>query len=254
MVRGLDRFKAHFAGYEANYILIGGTAASLTMEDVGLQFRATSDLDIVLCIEVLDPGFVSSFWDFVQAGNYQARQKSTGERQFYRFYKPEDETFPEMLELFSRMPDALAYEGEGHLTPIPMEEEVSSLSAILLDESYYSFLHEGKRDLDGLSVLYPEYIIPLKARAWLDLTERKAQGANVDSRDIKKHKNDVFRLFLVIAPETQVTMPRGIFEDMSRFISAIAGEPVNLKQLGHRRGTIDQVLLGLKSIYGLEGG
>ncbi len=136
MVRGLDRFKAHFAGYEANYVLIGGTAASLAMDKAGLRFRVTEDLDIVLCVEALDPGFVRKFWEFVQAGKYQYRQKSAGERQFYRFYGPEDKRFPEMLELFSRMPDALAYEGEGHLTPIPMGEEASSLSAILLDESY----------------------------------------------------------------------------------------------------------------------
>ncbi|NOR25603.1 MAG: hypothetical protein GQ542_14695 [Desulforhopalus sp.] len=159
MVRGLEKFKDHFRGYEANYVLIGGTAGSLAMEEAGLQFRATVDLDIVLCVEALDPDFVRRFWEFVQAGNCQNRQKSTGERQFYRFYGPEDETFPEMLELFSRMPDALAYEGEGHLTPIPMGEEASSLSAILLDESYYEFLHAGKQDLDGLSVVGPEHII-----------------------------------------------------------------------------------------------
>ena len=67
-------------------------------------------------------------------------------------------------------------------------EEVSSLSAILLDESYYKFLHTGKRDLDGLSVIDPERIIPLKARVWLDLTERNEQRIAVDSSDIRKHK------------------------------------------------------------------
>lgn len=50
MVRGLDRFKAHFAGYEANYVLIGGTAATLAMDEAGLPFRATADFDIVLCV------------------------------------------------------------------------------------------------------------------------------------------------------------------------------------------------------------
>ena len=71
-----------------------------------------------------------------------------------------------MLELFSRIPDALAYEGEGDLTPIPMEEEVSILSAILLDESYYKFLHTSKRDLDGLSVIDPERISIHRQSRW----------------------------------------------------------------------------------------
>ena len=109
MVRGLDKFRDHFQGYEENYVLIGGTAGSLAMEEVGLEFRVTMDLDIVLCIEVLDADFVRVFWDFIRTGRYQNKQKSTGKSRFYRFYEPEDKDFPEMLELFSRIPDALAY-------------------------------------------------------------------------------------------------------------------------------------------------
>ena len=48
MVKGLDVFRGHFAGYEDQYVLIGGTAATLAMAEAGLEFRATKDLDIVL--------------------------------------------------------------------------------------------------------------------------------------------------------------------------------------------------------------
>jgi formylmethanofuran dehydrogenase subunit E len=82
MVRGLDRFRDHFRGYEANYVLIGGTAGSLAMEEAGLQFRVTMDLDIVLCIEVLNVDFVGAFWDFIRAGRYKNRQKSSRTSQF----------------------------------------------------------------------------------------------------------------------------------------------------------------------------
>lgn len=44
MVRGLNRFKAHFESFSDRYVLIGGTACSLAMEEVGLEFRATRDL------------------------------------------------------------------------------------------------------------------------------------------------------------------------------------------------------------------
>ena len=54
MVIGLDRFKEHFAGYADRYVLIGGTASSLSMEELGSEFRATKDLDLVLCVETLD--------------------------------------------------------------------------------------------------------------------------------------------------------------------------------------------------------
>ena len=253
MVRGLDKFKDYFRGYENNYVLIGGTASSLAMEEAGLQFRATVDLDIVLCVEALDADFVRRFWEFLREGNYQNRQKSTGERQFYRFYRPEDQSFPEMLELFSRLPATLAFEGAGHLTPISMDEEVSSLSAILLDDWYYEFLHAGKKDLDGLSVLNPEYIIPLKARAWLDLAVRRAEGEQVDSRHIKKHKLDVFRLYQVIPADTRVELSGAVGTDMKTFLTQMESETVDLRQLGYRSGTLPEVLEGLRNIYGLAG-
>ena len=35
------------------------------------------------------------------------------------------------------------------LTPLPMDEDISSLSAILLDDDYYEFLKQGKVTVDG---------------------------------------------------------------------------------------------------------
>ncbi|RZB30108.1 MAG: hypothetical protein SRB1_02388 [Desulfobacteraceae bacterium Eth-SRB1] len=46
MVRGLDLFRDYFKDYTDKYILIGGTACDLAMESMGLNFRATKDLDI----------------------------------------------------------------------------------------------------------------------------------------------------------------------------------------------------------------
>src|SRR5690349_16685193 len=120
MVRGLDRFKTHFEPFADRYVLIGGTACSLAMEDAGLEFRVTKDLDIVLCVEALDGDFVQAFWDFVRAGGYKNQQKSTGNKLFYRFYDPDDKTYPTMLELFSRKPDALTLPDDSLLTPIPV--------------------------------------------------------------------------------------------------------------------------------------
>lgn len=48
MVRGLSIFQAWFEGFESEYILIGGTAAKISMDEEGLPFRGTKDLDIVL--------------------------------------------------------------------------------------------------------------------------------------------------------------------------------------------------------------
>ncbi|MBN2429397.1 MAG: hypothetical protein JXK94_13770 [Deltaproteobacteria bacterium] len=223
----------------------------MAMDEVGEEFRATKDLDIVLCVEVLDVAFVKAFWEFVKAGRYRNQQQSTGRKLFYRFFEPEDESFPYMLELFSRKPDALVYAGEGRLTPIPMGEEASSLSAILLDEGYYHFLHAGKRDSQGLPFVGPEYIIPLKARAWLDLKKRREQGQHVDRNDIKKHKNDVFRLFRIISPENIVELPEQVAADLNAFIQAIADKPIELKNFGYKGAKLDDILTEMRDFYGL---
>ena len=182
MVRGLDVFREHFAGHADQFVLIGGTAATLAMEEAGLEFRATKDLDIVLHIEALSPSFGEVFWRFVEAGGYEIRQASdTGKPVFYRFQKPADDRFPVMLELFCRAPEGIKLAEGSHLTPIPVDEAVASLSAILLDDAYYEFILAGRREVDGLPWVGEDRLIPLKASAWLDLGERQAKG------DRKRH-------------------------------------------------------------------
>lgn len=71
MVRGLAIFQDWFKDFENQYVLIGGTAASIAMTEAGMPFRGTKDLDIVLHVEALTPAFGQRFWAFVQAGGYQ---------------------------------------------------------------------------------------------------------------------------------------------------------------------------------------
>ena len=101
MVIGLDRFREHFAGHEDSYALIGGAACDIVFGEAGLPFRLTKDFDIVLCVEVVGAGFARVFADFLEAGGYEARERSTGRREFYRFHRPSDDTFPAMIELFA---------------------------------------------------------------------------------------------------------------------------------------------------------
>ena len=51
MVKGIDRFRAHFEDLNDRYVLIGGAACFLALDKAGLEFRATKDLDIVLCVD-----------------------------------------------------------------------------------------------------------------------------------------------------------------------------------------------------------
>ena len=58
--------------------------------------------------------------------------------------------------------------------------------------------------------------------------------SRVDSKNIKKHKNDVFRLAQLITANTRQVLSSEIAEDMKKFLSEIADETVDLKSLGIR--------------------
>jgi hypothetical protein len=164
-----------------------------------------------------------------------------------------DITFPWMIELFSRIPDALALKGKTHLTPIPVDEELSSLSAILLDEAYYSFIHDSKMEKGGFTVVPPECLVPLKAKAWLNLTALRDVGQKIDKNDIKKHKNDIFRLFQIIEPDKRLALPGLIGQDLDRFLREVeADPPLSLKPFGLMGTAIGQVIGTLREIYGLS--
>lgn len=235
MLKGFRSFRDWFAGFEANYTIIGGTACDLLMSDYDLDFRATKDIDLVLILEELTPEFSRRFWDYIQDAGYEHRDKSSGKSQFYRFSKPKNGDYPAMIELFSRRTDRILLPEEAVLTPIPIEEEVSSLSAILLDEMYYQFLRKGSIVIDGVAILDTPYLIPFKMKAWLDLTKRRVKGENIDSKNIRKHKNDVFRMSALLGGETVLPAEGAIKKDIEEFLLKMGDEGLDVKQLGLRR-------------------
>lgn len=249
MVKGLELFRNHFESFDGQYVLIGGTACDLAMEEVGQSFRGTQDLDIVLCAEALTDDFIEAFWSFVKDGDYESREKSSGDKEFYRFLKPKNKDYPAELELFSRKLDMLTLPEDCHLTPIPAAEDISNLSAILLDEDYYSWIREGDRVVNDVHIVGAEYLIPLKMKAWLDLTARKERGEHVDSRKIKKHQNDVFRLYTILTVEPLPSAPVVITQDVAQFIQKIASVEIDFRNLGLGGLVMSEALGDFRTIY-----
>lgn len=248
MVKGIDTFRTWFEGYEDQYIIIGGTACDLVLTAENIDFRATNDIDMVLIVEALTSEFGKRFWEYVVQAGYEHKNKSTGEPQFYRFSHPKGTGYPAMIELFSRRSEAITLPAEAVLTPIPMEDEISSLSAIILDDSYYQFMKTGTVTINSVTVLDAAHIIPLKIRAWLDMSARKAEGQPVDSKSIRKHKNDVFRLSVLLAANTRVFVPRAVYSDIQTFLGRMIIEEVNVEQLGIK-STKDIVLQRIAAAY-----
>lgn len=251
MVRGIESFRDWFHDYEDQYVIIGGTACDLLMTEEGLDFRATKDIDMVLIIEAVDSSFGKHFWEYVIAAGYQHLNRSTGGQQFYRFTNPRSHDYPTMIELFTRRLDDIILPETANLTPLPMDDEISSLSAILLDSDYYEFLKRGRITIDGVTVLDSPYLIPFKAKAWLDISERRAAGEQVDSKNVRKHKNDVFRLTELLDQNMSPLngVPETVRKDMREFLERMASEEVDLKQLGIRGKSKESILEDLNRIY-----
>jgi hypothetical protein len=201
-----------------------------------VRFFHVKDLDIVLHVEVLTPAFGQKFWEFVQAGGYQQKEGDSEKKPcLYRFQKPQDEDFPQMLELFSRVPDGLSFVPPGHLTPIPMDEQISSLSAILLNDEYYQFLLAGRKSKHGMpSWVGEDRLIPLKAVAWLEMTERVRQGEAIDSKKINKHLTDIVQLSALLQPGQVIELPVKLQIDLVAFSRAVVAlnRPEQLQAMG----------------------
>lgn len=139
-------------------------------------------------------------------------------------------------------------QADTHLIPLHIDDEVSSLSAILLNDDYYHFLLDGRTVTDGISILDAEHIIPLKMKAWLDLKSKKAQGFHVNSRDIRKHRLDVFRLFPLIREDLRISVPSSVGEDIQNFIAQIRETDIRLTDIGISRSK-DSILDIYNNMY-----
>jgi hypothetical protein len=243
MVKGLDTFRKYFEKYENQYVLIGGAACDIVFESNDTSFRATRDLDMVLIVEALTPEFGEKIWEFIQDGKYRNKATNGEKPQFYRFDKPEDDSYPKMIELFCR--SDFEFRAMSGITPIHIDDTVSSLSAILLNDDYYRVLLDGKVVANGISVLRPEYLILFKAKAYLDLKQRKENGEIVDSNDIKKHKKDVLRIATELMLEGTKNLPTSVKTDMDTFIDLLVKEPFDdnsLKKYGLKNKDVIEVL------------
>lgn len=248
MVKGIELFRDWFQGYENQYVIIGGTACDLLMDEAEEEFRATKDIDLVLIVEYLTPEFGKRFWEFVRYAGYEHCRKSTGNPEFYRFSNPKRTEYPVMIELFSKSLDSMILPENATLTPLPIDDSVSSLSAILLDEDYYDLLKNGTTVIRGINILDAPFIIPFKAKAWLDLTLKKAEGNHVDGKHIRKHRNDILRLSILLSASTQITLKPSVWNDLKTFIDAMEKETIETKDLKLLRSK-DEILEMIRRFY-----
>ena len=104
------------------------------------------------------------------------------------------------------------------------------VKGILLNDAYYQTLLQGRVVVDGISILKHSWLIPFKAKAWLDLKDRSMRGEQVDSRNLKKHRNDIIRMAAELMLE-RCELQDEIRKDMERFISEMDMTDQEIKNL-----------------------
>ena len=226
-MEGLEIFKEAFEAYSDNYVIIGGTACDITMQGTVVRPRATHDIDMIVIVENMTPSFAKRFWEFVKEAGYrpEKRKQIEGEPAKYELYRFVDGKtgYPEMIELLSRHPDILGEPSNLVIEPLPIDGDVSSLSAIIMDDDFYHFTIKHSKLTDGVRHADSAALVCLKTRAYLNLLQDKAEGKHVNSKDIKKHRSDVLKNVVIITDES-ISAPMAIVDCVKDFVSSIRAD------------------------------
>ena len=256
-MEGLDKFREAFKDFSDNYVIIGGTACDITMTGTEVRARATHDIDMIIVVERMTPQYGEQFWQFIREAGYRPEKSKTkdGESPKYEMYRFIDGNpgYPEMIELLSRHPDALGEPKGLVIEPLPIDGELSSLSAIIMDDDYYLFTIEHSRLTDDIRHADSAALIALKARAYLNLLQDKQNGKHVNSKDIKKHRSDVLKN-VVIMTEDEVPAPASIVECVKEFVMSIRNDWAELanplaKSLDQNPEFVDALLEQLENLF-----
>lgn len=226
-MEGLEIFKEAFEAYSDNYVIIGGTACDITMQGTVVRPRATHDIDMIVIVENMTPSFAKRFWEFVKEAGYrpEKRKQIEGEPAKYELYRfVNGKTgYPEMIELLSRHPDILGEPSNLVIEPLPIDGDVSSFSAIIMDDDFYHFTIKHSKLTDGVRHADSAALVCLKTRAYLNLLQDKAEGKHVNSKDIKKHRSDVLKNVVIITDES-ISAPMAIVDCVKDFVSSIRAD------------------------------
>lgn len=234
MVRGMELFRGFFQDFHDHFTLIGGTACDLHLKDLG-GFRATKDIDILVLLERMNREFATRFHQFLVNGRYQCYVSHDGKRHFYRFIKPADTNYPSQIELLSR---TLFPRQPGVIfSPLAADDYIRSMSAIVLGDAYYHYATAHRVVLDGLPCLDQEALIVFKTAAYLNLRQQQVERPkSVRGYDLKKHRNDVFRLLATLSPDSRPVVPDDILATLRDFISSFPDDspewPAIIQALG----------------------
>ena len=217
---GFDHFCNYLSGLENLYVIIGGGAASILMEDEGLEFRATKDVDLVVLSrsDELNTRILS----YIKEGGYKTKEATEGSPRYYRFREPTKKDCPALIEVFARNELNLDLQDGQYIIPIH-DVAVERLSAILLDDEYFEIIQKNLvTSQSGIPLINALANICLKARAHRELFDRKAAGdKTVDEKVVQKHLKDIWRIAAVLTGDEEITLTGQPLKDVTSAISKL---------------------------------
>ena len=247
---GFDHFCSYLKGLEAHYVIIGGGAASILMDDDGLEFRATKDVDLVVIARSKELN--ERILAYVKDGEYDQKESTDKLPRYYRFQKPKKADCPKMIEIFARNELGLELEEGQHIIPIS-DASADRLSAILLDDEYFELIQKNMTTSEsGVPLVNALANICLKARAHRELFERRAAGdKSVDESDIQKHLKDIWRLGVTLTGEEKIALTGMPAKDVASAVEKLERLPeAQFKQVTEKTpAKLDVVMLALKKVF-----
>ena len=127
-----------------------------------------------------------------------------------------------------------------------------------MDEAYYQYVIESRIFIEKVPTIPAHCLIPLKARAYLDLSARRQAGdSHISTQDIKKHRNDVFRLYRTLAPADRYQLPEPLDTDLRQFLNQLPPESPDWSAIRNAVGdrnlpTPEEINHQLSEIFGLS--
>lgn len=248
---GFDHFCNYLTGLENLYVIIGGGAASILMEDEGLEFRATKDVDLVVLSrsDELNTRILS----YVNDGGYKTKEATEGSPRYYRFREPTKKDCPALIEVFARNELNLDLQDGQYIIPIH-DDAVERLSAILLDDEYFEIIQRNLvTSQSGIPLINALANICLKACAHRELFDRKAGGdKNVDEKSIQKHLKDIWRIAVILTGDEEITLTGQPLKDLTSAIGKLDQLPDGqFKQVMEKTPELkkESVMTALKKVF-----
>jgi len=249
MVGGLDKFREAFADFTDNFVIIGGTACDEVLSGTAMRPRPTLDIDIIVIVENMTAEFATAFWKFIEEGGYRPGiRRNNDNTPKYVLYSFDNGAvgYPVKIELLSHHNEV--FTNAAHTEPLPIDGEVSSLSAIILDEPYYDLTISNSFISNGLRYAAPVALAALKARAYLNLLAERKAGHHVNSKDILKHRNDVLKLTATMTPGETTEAEQSVIDTVNVFSNGLLATLPNQSLSDAMRANDDTLRLYLETL------